>query len=338
MDVGLAMTARVNPNTKARPLTEVYQQIIDEAVLGEDLGYSSWLVAEHHFAEDMHNPSQFPLLAAAASRTSSIRLGTYVLLLALHDPLRVAEDAATVDILSNGRLILGIGAGPMIPECEVFGVPGKERFGRTFEALKVIQNCFEEDEFSHQGKYFNFDGVRMTTKPVQAGGPPIFMAAMGPQSLTLSGKRGYNLCSALHTPLVHLYVEAQAEAGRTRADYSMISGPVAVHVAESRERAWDEAEAALHWWVSFYRARGFDMPLPPVGELRNAPDAGIFGQPFAVGTPDDVLEGISRHKDQDIDEMVIQFNHPGMQAEHVRTSMELFARELLPEVAKWGKS
>jgi len=336
VDVGLAMTARVNPNAKVRPLTEVYRQLVDEAVLGEDLGYSSWLVAEHHFAEDMHNPSQFPLLAAAATRTSTIRLGTYVLLLALHDPIRVAEDAATVDILSGGRLILGVGAGPMIPECKVFGIPGKERFGRTYEALEVIRKCFTEEEFSHDGKYFHYDGVRVTTKPVQAGGVPIYMAAMGPQSLTRSGTEGYHLCSALHTPLVHLYVEAQERAGRTRADYSMLSGPVAVHVAETRERAWDEAESALHWWVSFYRARGFDMPLPPLGELRNTPGAGIFGQPFAVGTPDDVLEVISKHRNEDIDEMIIQFNHPGMAAAQVRSSMEVFARELMPEVKSWN--
>jgi alkanesulfonate monooxygenase SsuD/methylene tetrahydromethanopterin reductase-like flavin-dependent oxidoreductase (luciferase family) len=338
MDVGLAITARQNPNLAARPLTDVYQQVIDEAVLGEELGYTSWLLAEHHFAEDQHNPSQFPLLAAAATRTSSIRLGTYILLLALHDPIRVAEDAATVDILSNGRLILGIGPGPMVPECDVFGVNGKERFGRTYEALQVIQKCFVEDEFSHDGKYFHYDNVRMTTKPVQEGGVPIYIAAMGPQSLKLSGKRGYNLCSALHTPLVGMYVEAQEQAGRTRADYNMISGPVAVHVAETREQAWDECEAALHWWVSFYKARGFDMPLPPVGEMRDTPGAGIFGQPFAVGTPDDVLEGISKHKNEDIDEMVIQFNHPGMPPEYVRSSMELFARELMPEVNTWGPS
>ena len=141
MDIGLAMTARVLPGDE-RPLTDVYRQLLDEAVLGEELGFSSWLIAEHHFAEDRHNPSQFPLLAAAAVRTERIRLGTYVLLLALHNPIRVAEDAATVDILSNGRLLLAIGAGPMPGECAVFGIPPKERFGRTYEALEVIDRCF----------------------------------------------------------------------------------------------------------------------------------------------------------------------------------------------------
>ncbi len=153
MDVGLAMTARNHPDYP-RPLTEIYREVLDEAVLGEQLGFRSWWLAEHHFAEDQHNPSQFPLLAAAAARTSAIRIGSYVLLLPLHNPLRVAEDAATVDILSNGRLELAIGAGPMPGECAVFGMDPKESFGRTYEALEVIGKCFTEEEFSHQGKYF----------------------------------------------------------------------------------------------------------------------------------------------------------------------------------------
>ena len=181
MDVGLAMTARNHPDSP-RPLTEIYQEVLDEAVLGEQLGFHSWWLAEHHFAEDQHNPSQFPLLAAAATRTSTIRIGTYVLLLPLHNPIRVAEDAASVDILSNGRLDLAIGAGPMPNECAVFGIDPKESFGRTYEALEVIEKCFTDEEFTHQGRYFTFRSVKMTTKPVQQPGPRIYLAALGEQA------------------------------------------------------------------------------------------------------------------------------------------------------------
>jgi alkanesulfonate monooxygenase SsuD/methylene tetrahydromethanopterin reductase-like flavin-dependent oxidoreductase (luciferase family) len=335
MDVGLAMTARNHPDSP-RPLPEIYSEVIGEAVLGEELGFRSWWLAEHHFAEDQHNPSQFPLLAAAAARTSTIRLGTYVLLLPLHNPLRVAEDAATVDILSGGRLELVIGAGPMLGECAVFGLDPKESFGRTYEALEVIQKCFTLDEFSHDGKYFHFAGVRMTTKPVQRPGPRIYMAALGPRSLERAGRLGYSLGSMVHTPLYPRYLAAQAAAGRGRADYRLLSGPLAVHVAPTREQAWDEAERGLHWWVEFYRRRGMQMPLAPVGELRNDPGAAIYGVPFAVGTPDQVLEKLSAYKDLPMDEMAIQFHHPGMDVRHVEASMRLFAAEVMPEVRTWG--
>jgi alkanesulfonate monooxygenase SsuD/methylene tetrahydromethanopterin reductase-like flavin-dependent oxidoreductase (luciferase family) len=336
MKIGLAMTARQLPGSP-RPLTDIYHQVLDEAVLGEELGFDSWRLAEHHFAEDQHNPSQFPLLAAAAVRTERIRLGTYVLLLALHNPLRVAEDAATLDILSGGRFDLAVGAGPMPNECAVFGVPVDERFGRTYEALEILQKCFTLDEFDHHGRYYDFPGVRMTTKPLQAGGPPIYLASLGPQSLAKAGTLGYNLASVLHTPLVDIYTGAQAEAGRTRAEYRLMSGPVTVHVAPTRDQAWDECERSLHWWISFYRARGLEMPLPPVEELRSTPGAGIFGQPFAVGTPADALAVLEAYKGVDLDEMVIQFNHPGMEPEPVRNSMKLFASELMEEIRGWGK-
>jgi alkanesulfonate monooxygenase SsuD/methylene tetrahydromethanopterin reductase-like flavin-dependent oxidoreductase (luciferase family) len=334
MKIGLAMTARIHPD-HPRPLPEVYAELIDSAALGEELGFDSWRLAEHHFAEDRHNPSQFPLLAAAATRTERIRLGTYVLLLALHDPVLVAEDAATVDILSGGRLDLAIGAGPMPRECAAFGIDRAETFGRTYEALEVIAACFSGEELAHHGRYYDYEGVTMTTPPVQPGGPPIYLAALGPQSLARAGRRGYNLASVLHTPLQHLYEEAQAEAGRDRADYRLMSGPVAVHVAASREQAWDECEAALHWWVSFYRARGFEMPLPPLGELRNSPEAGIFGQPFAVGTPEEALAVIDRYRGVPMDELVVQLHHPGMEAAVTDPSMRLFAAELMPELRGW---
>ncbi|HTY71608.1 MAG TPA: LLM class flavin-dependent oxidoreductase [Actinomycetes bacterium] len=335
MDVGLAMTARNHPD-HPRPLPEVYREVVDEAVLGEELGFRSWWLAEHHFAEDQHNPSQFPLLAAAAARTSTIRLGTYVLLLPLHNPLRVAEDAATVDIISDGRLELVIGAGPMPNECAVFGVDPKANFARTYEALEVIEKCFTLDEFTHEGKHFSFTDVRLTTKPVQPGGPRIYIAALGPQSMVRAGERGYSLGSMVHSPLYPKYLEAQTEAGRVRGrDYRLLSGPLGVHVAPTREQAWDEAEAALWWWVEFYRRRGFPMPLPPVGELRHSPHAAIYGVPFAVGTPDDVLQTLSAYRDLPMDEMAVQFHHPGMAYEPVARSMRMFAAECLPEIASW---
>jgi alkanesulfonate monooxygenase SsuD/methylene tetrahydromethanopterin reductase-like flavin-dependent oxidoreductase (luciferase family) len=334
MDVGLAMTARNHPDDP-RPLTEVYREVLDEAVLGEQLGFRGWWLAEHHFAEDQHNPSQFPLLAAAAARTSTIRVGTYVLLLPLHNPIRVAEDAASVDIISGGRLDLAIGAGPMPGECAVFGIDPKESFGRTYEALEIIEKCFTDEEFTHQGKYFTFRNVRMTTKPVRQ--PRIYIAALGPQSLTRAGERGYSLASMVHTPLYPRFLAAQAAAGRTRADFRMASGPLAVHVAPSRDQAWDEAERGLHWWVEFYRRRGMRMPLAPVGELRNDPKAAIYGVPFAVGTPDQVIEKLRAYQDLPMDEMVIQFHHPGMDPGHVEASMRLFAAELMPEIKTWGQ-
>jgi alkanesulfonate monooxygenase SsuD/methylene tetrahydromethanopterin reductase-like flavin-dependent oxidoreductase (luciferase family) len=90
--------------------------------------------------------------------------------------------------------------------------------------------------------------------------------------------------------------------------------------------------------MEFYRRRGMQMPLAPVGELRNDRKAGIYGVPFAVGTPDQVIEALRGYQDLPMDEMAIQFHHPGMDPQHVDASMRLFATELMPEIRSWGNS
>ena len=102
-----------NPPQWRRPDQDVFRETVDRAVLAEKLGFKRVWSSEHHFSEDRWAPSQFPLLAAIAARTERIRLGTGVLLLPFHNPIRVAEDAAVVDIISNGRLDLGVGRGPI---------------------------------------------------------------------------------------------------------------------------------------------------------------------------------------------------------------------------------
>ena len=276
------------------------------------------------------------MLAAVATHTRRIRLGSYVLLLALHEPLSVAEEAVAVDILSNGRLDLGIGAGPMAQECAVFGVEKTETFARTYEALGFMQRCFTEDEVTHEGKYYQYRNVRLRPKPVQRPHPPIWMAAMGPQSIERAAQRGYHLASALHSPIWKSYPDLLKTHGRSRDQQQIVSGPLCVHIAPTREQAWDEAEEALHWGVEFYRRRGVNMPLPPVGELRRTPNAGIYGVPFAVGTAEDVLTGLSIYKDEPLDQIAVQFHAPGMKFEHVERSMRSFAREVLPQIHKWG--
>lgn len=335
MKIGLAAGIRNLPG-KPQPLPEAYRDFLAEGILAEELGFSHVWLSEHHFAEDDWNSTPLPVLAALATHTEKIRLGTYVLLLALHDPLHVAEDAVAVDILSNGRLDLAIGAGPMAGECNVFGVEKKETFARTYEAVEFMQRCFTEGKFSHKGKYYDYPNVELRPKPVQRSGPPIWMAAMGPQSIAKTAERGYHLASALHSPMWKSYGGLLEQAGHRRADHQVVSGPLCVHVADTREQAWDEAEESLHWGVEFYRRRGVDMPLPPVGELRRTPNAGIYGVPFAVGTPDDVMQALSIYRDEPLDQLGIQFHAPGMDTAIVQRSMRTFARELMPEIAKWG--
>src|ERR1700694_4405004 len=111
-----------NPKQWRRPFTELYSAMLDPVAMLDDLRYDKVWLTEHHFVDDGYNPAVLPTAAAIAARTRKIRIGTFVLLLPLHNALRVAEDAATVDIISNGRLALGLGQGYRVPEIVAFAL------------------------------------------------------------------------------------------------------------------------------------------------------------------------------------------------------------------------
>ncbi len=335
MKVSLAGAIRNHPKHRL-PLTQIYQEFLDLSVRAEELGFHRVWLSEHHLAEDEWNCAPMLVLAALARQTRRIRLGTYVMLLALHHPLKVAEEIATLDILSDGRFDLAVGAGPMEVECQAFGIARSEAFARCYESLAVIQRFLTEESVTHHGKYYQFDNVAMTTKPVQKPHPPIFTTPMaGPQSWDRSAQRGYNVASALHAHDWKRYPELLAKYGFDRRNVTIASGPLFVHVADSREQAFDEAEEAMHWAIEFYIRRGMPFPLAPMGEFRKPQNAIAYGCPILAGTPKDVLEGLSRYRNEPLDEIALQFNHPGMDQALAMRSLERFAREVLPVVQSW---
>jgi alkanesulfonate monooxygenase SsuD/methylene tetrahydromethanopterin reductase-like flavin-dependent oxidoreductase (luciferase family) len=327
-----------------RPLHDLYRDHLEEAVLAEELGFDNVWANEHHFAEDAWNPSPITFLAAVAARTERVRIGTYVLLLPFHNPVRVAEDIAVLDNISGGRVDLPVGVGSAAEEFRTFGIPFNERLGRTFEALRIIERCFAGEEFSHKGKYYEFAHVRMTTTPVQNPGPPIWVASMGDQSVAWTARRGYHLAAGAgrgHTK----YEELLRQFGHDRSKCQVASIPIRVHLAETREKAWDEAEAGLHQVLYFYRIRvdlqsatftgGVLDRLPSVGEFRNVSGIGHRGTPFVVGTADEVARALEAYRDKRLTHLSLNFHQPGMETGTVRRSMAMFAKELMPSVKAW---
>ena len=132
-----------NPPAWKRPYDQLYNEIIDQIVWGEQNGFDDIWLSEHHFIEDGYSPALIPIAAAIASRTKKIHIGTSVVLLPFHNPVRLAEDAATVDVISGGRFELGVGVGYKVEEFESFAVSSKERGARTNEGLEIIRRLWE---------------------------------------------------------------------------------------------------------------------------------------------------------------------------------------------------
>jgi alkanesulfonate monooxygenase SsuD/methylene tetrahydromethanopterin reductase-like flavin-dependent oxidoreductase (luciferase family) len=334
MHVGLVQAIRFHPR-RPEPLAGVYRAFVDEAVLAEELGLDFVWTTEHHFAPDGWMPSQLPVLANIAGRTSRIELGTCLFLLPFHHPLRVAEDVATVDLLSNGRFTgFAVGSGSIQDEFDTYGLDSKERWGRLFEALKIIRHAFEQDVYDHTGKYFQFPNIRMTTRPVQQPFP-LWVGGHGPKLLHRAGREGYHLQGG--RDLVANYLDGLRESGYDEGDFNhQVFYPG--HLGTTRDQAWDEAQDGIYHYRDFYSSRqsitGTRRVVPPSpADLRQEETP-----PELVGTPDAILRRLEPQlKDSRVTHFGLLHRLPGMSTEVSRRSLELYAREVMPVLRGWGR-
>jgi natural product biosynthesis luciferase-like monooxygenase protein len=194
MRYGLFYLPSSLPTTRAEG-AERFRTIIDQVAYGEKIGFESVWLAEHHFHAFAGIFSSPALIGAAiAERTTKMRIGTAVLLLPYHNPLRVSEDYATLDCLSNGRLEFGIGHGFVKWEALTFGIPPDDLRERFKENLEVVLKAWSEPKLDHTGRFYNYHGVQVWPRPLQEPYPTVWMAATtSVESFELSGRYGFHM-------------------------------------------------------------------------------------------------------------------------------------------------
>ena len=169
-----------------------YRETIEQIVYAEELGFDTAWLAELHFNPRFSiMPAPLLVAAALAQRTSRIRLGTAVLLLPLQHPLRTAEEAAVVDLLSQGRVELGVGRGMIAIHFQGFNIPREESRERFEEALTIITRAWTHETVQFNGKYFQVPETAVVPKPVQKPHPPLRIAANSPETALFAGEHGY---------------------------------------------------------------------------------------------------------------------------------------------------
>jgi len=175
------------------PQDRIFGEVLDEIDYGEELGFDSVWLPEHHFSVygTLGNPMTFA--SAISQRTKRMLIGTAVMVLPFQHPLRLAEDAALVDALSGGRLLLGMGRGYQVPEFDVFGIPQDASRAMFMESLDIIKMAFTEDNFSYNGKFWKVKNATVFPKPIQKPHPPIYWAGISPTTYELAGRLGYNV-------------------------------------------------------------------------------------------------------------------------------------------------
>ena len=326
---------------KNQPASEAWWNYVDDAILAEKLGFDSAFIGEHHFCFASGNSSPFVMLAAIASRTERLRIGTSIICMPFHNPLRVAEDIAAVDIASRGRFDFGVGVGSQYEEFETFGIPPGERFGRTWEAIDLIDRCLHggEEVFSHQGKYFDFPNIRWIIPPYQKR-VPFFWGGFGPQGVQRAAERGYHLIAP---DVTGTYERVMREHGRNPADYN-IGFVNMVSIARTKEEAFQAIVEPALWVNNVYALRrNLDGTWPPesaritLEQMRQDHEAGrqTSKAMFApiCGTVEDVIArllplvhgavGLMTH-------IGIEARPPGTRTEDSERPMTLLAREVMP--------
>ncbi len=309
-----------------RTIRAFYAQLLDEIVLAEELGFSAFFLAEHHFHEYGIVPSPPVLLGAAAARTSRIGLGVAVSVLPFHHPLAVAEEYAMVDQLTGGRLVLGVGSGYLKHEFEGFGIgPWEKRF-RFDEALEIMLKAWEGQPFSYHGLYHHVQHTRIAVTPLQRPHPPLWIAILRAEAAYHVGKQGRNLMLVPYATcdtkedlqrVIAQHAQGYTEAGQeTPPDVA-----VALHtyVSTSPTAARAEAEEALDRYVRtrlYARRRDYD-------ELENA---GLI----LFGDPEKITARIQEYAAMGMTHLLVLTNFGALAASRVRASLERFAREVMP--------
>jgi len=324
-----------NHPDSAYALPDVYADYISDAVLAEELGFSSTWYGEHHFRECQWTGSPMLVASAVAARTERIRIGTAVVLLPFHDPIRVAEDAAIADILSNGRFDLGVGPGSQYEEFVSFGKDPAEMNQRSWEMIDWIQQAYSSTStFSHRGRFYDIADMTFTTKPVQQP-MPMWWGGMGPKNLARAAERGMNLIAPFNAG----YDAALEACGRNPADYQ-VSVMIPVCVADTTDEAWEIAGKGIEYFVNFYQMRKNLQGEPAPADARVTQEmlrSGNAGFWFAaVGTPDDVVAKLRPFVDGHagrITQLALQMRQPGMNNADTHRSMRMFAEEVIPALA-----
>ena len=276
------------------------QSVIDYVnfnVEAEALGFVSSFLVEHHFSGWNQVAATLMLQTCVATRTSSLRLGTGVMVLPWHNPVLVAEQAATLDVISGGRVDLGVGKGYRHSEFRGFNVDQREADPRFEEALEVLVRAWTTRErFSHHGRYWTFDDIRVEPSPVQTPAPPIWIAAASEASIRRAAGWGHNLL-----------LDQYASVGQI-AERIAWFGPGEVAVARQVYVAHSRAEAddALARQAAFTR-RTIDVSRAP----QTASGSHVLGytntEAHALfGTPDEIRNGLEELRLAGVDYVLVQ--------------------------------
>jgi len=346
LELGLGILTGQALTDDPRTIAEEYRKTVDLATVAESVGFDSVWLSEHHGAHDGYFPSLFPVLAAIAGRTTRLRLGTAVLIPALHNPLRLAEDAAVVDLLSEGRLIVGLGLGWRSREFRDTGVEAAKRVGMTVDTIELLRLLWRGEPVSFEGRVHRFDGSLALPTPYHPGGPPILLAGSSERPIRRAAAIADGLLysrsgptAAFNQPDIDALTTVLGMVRDTRGPVSAAApDPFSITLITNAFAGdgdpWDTIGPGIDHAFTTYETwkaeeRGEDVTTAQLDK------SAAFGRNLTlVGSPATVVAGLGRWVDHLAAKvplrLVVRLHYPGMKFEASAGAIETFGKEVAP--------
>ncbi len=326
--IGVAYDFR-NPPDSGIANPDLYASILDQVAWLDTLGLDLAWFTEHHFLDDGYLPSWTPVAAAMAARTKHVRLSSDICLMPFQNPVRLAEDLAVIDNISNGRVEIGIGMGYAPHEFRGFGIPLKQRVSRTEEGLAVLQHCFSGERFSFSGRRYQFEDVQIRPGFVQPGGPPLWIAAMSEAGARRAARFGTNLLpQGSRAEVLDPWRQDMAAKG-IDPDARRVGIIRSCLVTDDPERDWPAVKRAERYrmevYLRFNRESG--------DGLSSTTDQGRIPQSWVVGDVDHCVAELTGFvREFGITDLVTWAVPPGMSTDQMNPHLEKFVGEVAPRV------
>ena len=326
----------------------VFDSGLEQMLAAEALGYSSVWIAEHHFNNYGLCPAPPVLAAFVAARTTSLRLGMGVSLLPLHHPVDLAEELAVLDVVSGGRLDVGIGRGGTLQDYQTFQSDRDDSRARVEEGIALMRHSWSGAPFDFQGRFHSAERLHVRPRPAQRPHPPLFIAANSEDSVLSAARLGLPTLSSFFVPVAELqkrhrlYRETARAAGRSMAEIEELEGRSwgmrVVHVAPDHDEALRATEAPFMGYqrrMSVLRSEStggsvpgsFDRSLLRLRAFRDYLDDGWA----LIGTPDEVRDGLQKYCEATgYGRVLLVMALPGLRTDLALRSMRLFAEKVAP--------
>ena len=318
-----------NPPSSGTDNPTFYAELLHQAVWLEGIGLDLAWFTEHHFVNDGYLPSWIPVASAMAARTTKMCFSSDISILPLYQPVRLAEDLAVADNISNGRIEIGVGLGYVPRDFAGYGLSTTQRLSRTEEGLEILTRCFAGKRFTFEGKRYQARDVEIKPSYVQPGGPPLWVAASSPEGAKRAARfNAHLLPQGPYETTIQVWIDELRSTGRSPRDYRVgIIKPV--FVTENRDRDWPKIRAAerfrMEYYAQAFKAAGRDAP-PDKDKER-------ISQNWVVGDVDYCVSELTDFiKTNRITDLVTWAVPPGLRPGDVANSLQKFATKVVPRI------